>query len=203
MIAAQKQLDEAYKLAPSSPDLNFLLGYLYFQKKDFSQAGNYLGTAANLSPHNAQALTLLGRTGLEREDYPAARSALEQAVLADSDNWLPHNLLADTYLRQRSYDKARDEAQTAITKGKDSASPAQLVLGEALVGLGQDQEAVRALNIFLQQSPRHPMAGQVRSLSRRSENETRIHPKWQQLRLPRFTFRPSTPLPRFPLPGFR
>jgi tetratricopeptide (TPR) repeat protein len=164
LIAAQKQLDEAYKLAPSSPDLNFLLGYLYFQKKDFTQAGNYLGTAAKLSPHNAQALTLLGRTGLEREDYPAARSALEQAVLADSDNWLPHNLLADTYLRQRSYVKARDEAQTAITKGKDSASPAQLVLGEALVGLGQDQEAVRALNIFLEQSPRHPMAGQVRSL---------------------------------------
>jgi hypothetical protein len=30
LTAAQKQLDEAYKLAPSSPDLNFLLGYLYF-----------------------------------------------------------------------------------------------------------------------------------------------------------------------------
>jgi tetratricopeptide (TPR) repeat protein len=164
LTAAQKQLDEAYKLAPSSPDLNFLLGYLYFQKKDFSQAGSYLGTAANLSPHNAQALTLLGRTGLEREDYPAARSALEQAVLADSDNWLPHNLLADAYLRQKSYDKARDEAQTAISKGKDAASSAQLVLGEALVGLGHDQEAVRALNEFLEQSPRHPMAGQVRSL---------------------------------------
>ena len=164
LTGAQKQLDEAYRLAPSSPDLNFLLGYLYFQKKDFTQAGSYLGVAANLSPHNAQALTLLGRTGLEREDYPAARSALEQAVLADSDNWLPHNLLADAYLHQKSYDKARDEAQTAISKGKDAASSAQLVLGEALVGLGHDQEAVRALNTFLEQSPHHPMAGQVRSL---------------------------------------
>ena len=38
--AAQKQLAQAYQLAPSSPDLNFLLGYLYFQKKDFAQAGN-------------------------------------------------------------------------------------------------------------------------------------------------------------------
>src|SRR5579864_9808979 len=63
---AQKQLDQAYKLAPSSPDLNFLLGYLYFQKKDLQQAGSYLGAAANLSPNNAQALTLLGRTNLER-----------------------------------------------------------------------------------------------------------------------------------------
>ena len=35
---AQKELDEAYKSSPSSPDLNFLLGYLYFQKRDFGQA---------------------------------------------------------------------------------------------------------------------------------------------------------------------
>ena len=77
---AQRQLEEAYKLAPSSSDLNFLLGYLYFQKQDFKQAGNYLGLAATLNPGNAQALTLLGRAGLERGDYPAAQSALEQAV---------------------------------------------------------------------------------------------------------------------------
>lgn len=161
---AQKQLDEAFKLSPSSPDLNFLLGYLYFQKKDFSQAGTYLGTAANLDPHNAQALTLLGRTNLERQDYPAAQSALEQAILADPENWLPHNLLADTYLRQRDYDKARDQAQIAITQGKTNASPSQLVLGQALVNLGQDQDGIHALNIFLEQSPQHPLAPQVRTL---------------------------------------
>ena len=162
--AAQKQLDQAHQLAPSSPDVNFLLGYLYFQKGEFTQAGNYLGTAANLSPHNAQTLTLLGRTGLERGDYAAARSALEQAVLADADNWLPHNLLADTYLHQKNYDKARDEAQVAISKGKALASPAELVLGEALVSLGRDQEGVQALNRFIEQSPRHPTVGQVRAL---------------------------------------
>src|SRR3984957_3492295 len=94
---AAKQLDEAYQLSPTSPDLNFLLGYLYFQKKDFTRAGSYLATATSLNPRNAQALMLLGRTGLERQDYPVARSALEQAVLADADNWLPHNLLADAY----------------------------------------------------------------------------------------------------------
>ena len=161
---AQKQLDEAYKSAPSSPELNFLLGYLYFQKKDFSQAGTYLSTATNLNPRNAQALTLLGRAGLERQDYPTARSALEQAVLTDAENWIPHNLLADTYLHQKDYGKARDEAQLAIAKGKNAAGPAQLVLGEALLNLGQKQEGVQALNAFLQESPQHPIAGQVRNL---------------------------------------
>ena len=162
--AAQKQLTQAYQLAPSSPDLNFLLGYLYFQKKDYARAEDHLSTAANLNPHNAQTLALLGRTGLEREDYPAARSALEQAVLADADNWLPHDLLADTYLHQKNYDGARDEAKVAIAKGKATASPAQIVLGEALVGLGQDQEGMQALNTFVEQSPRHPLATQVRTL---------------------------------------
>ena len=161
---AQKQLDEAYKSAPSSADLNFLLGYLYFQKKDFEKASSYLGTATTLNPRDAQALTLLGRAGLERQDYVAARSALEQAVAADAENWLPHNLLADSYLRQKNYDKARDEAQVAIAKGKSQASPAQLVLGQALVGLGLDQQGIQALDTFLKESPRHPMAGQVRSL---------------------------------------
>ena len=84
----------------------------------------------------------MGRTGLERKDYPAARSALEQAVLADADNWLPHNLLADTYLHQKD-DKARDEAQVAISKGKNAASPAQLVLGQALINLGTTRKAFR------------------------------------------------------------
>jgi len=161
---AQKQLDDAYQSSPSSPELNFLLGYLYFQKKDFSQAGTYLNTATNLNPHNAQALSLMGRAGLERRDYPAARSALEQAVLADEENWVPHNLLADAYLHQKDYGKARDEAQVAIAKGKNAASPAQLVLGEALVNLGQEQEGVQALNVFLQESPQQPIAGQVRNL---------------------------------------
>jgi tetratricopeptide (TPR) repeat protein len=161
---AQKQLDDAFHLSPTSPDLNFLLGYLYFQERDFARAGNYLGTATNLNPHHAQALTLLGRTGLERKDYPAARSALEQAVLADPENWLPHNLLADTYLHQQNYDKARDQAQIAINVGKTTAGPAHLVLGEALLNLGEDQQGIAALNVFLQQSPQHPMAGQVRAL---------------------------------------
>jgi tetratricopeptide (TPR) repeat protein len=161
---AERQLDEAYKSTPASPDLNFLLGYFYFQKKDYARAGSYLSTATTLSPGNVQALTLLGRAGLEQQNYPLARSALEQVVAADAENWLPHNLLADAYLRQQNYTKARDEAESAINKGKSAASPAQLVLGQALLGLGRDEEGIEALNVFLQASPRHPIAVQVRRL---------------------------------------
>jgi tetratricopeptide (TPR) repeat protein len=161
---AEKQLGAAYGSDPSSSDVNFLLGYLYYQKNNYGRATDYLRAAAHINPRNTQALTLLGRAGLQQRDYPAARSALEQAVMLDGDNWQPHDLLADAYLHQRNFDRARDEARVAIEKGKTHASPAQLVLGEALVSLGDDKAGVEALNTFLAQSPLHPMAGKVRGL---------------------------------------
>jgi tetratricopeptide (TPR) repeat protein len=164
LTQAKKQLDQAYSLAPNSPDVNFLLGYLYFQQRDFAKAGNYLEVATKLSPENAEAFTLLGRTHLEREDLPAAQSALQQALLLDFENWLPHNLLADAYLREGDYEKARDEAQIAIRKGSHAASSSRLILGKSLFESGHTQEAVDALNTFLQESPGHPMADQLRTV---------------------------------------
>jgi tetratricopeptide (TPR) repeat protein len=161
---AKKRLDEAYKLVPSSPDLNFLLGYLFFQERDFDRAQTFLSKAAALKPRDVQVLDLLGRVGLQREDYPAARSALEQAVAADADDWMAHNLLANAYLKQQDYGKARDEAQLALDKGQKGASSAQLVLGQALVNLGKSDDGIHALKTFLQDSPRSPSAAQVRTL---------------------------------------
>ena len=76
-----------------------MLGYLYFQQKEYGKAADYLTTATKIRPHDEQALTLLGRTRLEQKDYPAAQVILEQAVATDADAWLPHNLLADAQIR--------------------------------------------------------------------------------------------------------
>jgi tetratricopeptide (TPR) repeat protein len=168
LAGAQKHLETAYKLAPSNADLNFLLGYLHLEKKDYAQARTYLRTAASLSPHSAQTLTLLGKANLLERNYPAARSALEQAVLVDAEEWLPHCLLADAYLQEKEYAKARDEAQTAIAKGarlgKNAAAAAEIVRGQALIALGQKDEGTRALEAFVKGSPQNPMADPVRDL---------------------------------------
>jgi tetratricopeptide (TPR) repeat protein len=161
---ADKRLGVAYKLAPENPDVNFLLGYLYFQKKDFGRAADFLGNATNLSPHNVQALTLLGRLSLQQEDYGRAVSNLEKAVLADSDYWVAHDLLAASYLKQQKYDKAREQAELAISKGKTGATASQLVLGQALVNLGQKQEGIQALRDFVASAPKNPSVPQVKAL---------------------------------------
>lgn len=168
LASAQKHLETAYKLAPANADLNFLIGYLHFERNEYVRAATFLGTAASLNPHSAQTLILLGRTNLLRDDYSAARSALEQAVLVDPDDWQSHDLLADTYFQLKEYDKARDEAQNAILtgekQGKNAGSAAKIILGQTLVALGRKDEGIQALESFLKDSPQNPMVYQVRKL---------------------------------------
>jgi len=167
---ADRNLEAAYKFAPDNPDLNFLLGYVFYEKKDYGRASDYLGTATNLSPNNAQALTLLGRVGLQQADYGRAVSSLERAILADSDYWVAHDLLATSYLKERKFEKARDQAQIAIEKGKANATASQLVLGQALVNLGQKQEGIQTLKSFVQASPKNPSVPQVKDLIAKLES---------------------------------
>jgi hypothetical protein len=82
----------------------------------------------------------------------------------DSDYWVAHDLLAASYLKQRKFDKARDEAQLAISKGKEGATASQLVLGQALVNLGQRQEGIQALKDFVAATPKNPSVPQVKAL---------------------------------------
>jgi tetratricopeptide (TPR) repeat protein len=164
LAEAQQPLELAYRMAPSSPELNFLLGYLCFQKKDFACAANYLGMSATLSPHDVQSLILLARVELEREDYEGARSALEQAISVDAGDWVAHYLLASEYLHEKKYEEARYEAERAIAEGKRGASVARLIAADALIGLGRDAEAMQNLADFLKEAPQHPLAGQVRAL---------------------------------------
>jgi tetratricopeptide (TPR) repeat protein len=177
LAKAEKHLSKAYLLAPSNADLNYLLGYLYFQKSDYAQSGTYLGKAANLSPHSAETLTLLGRTNLAEQNYSAAQSALEQAILVDSEDWLPHNLLANTYLYKKEYSKARDEAQIAVAKaikyGRNASGDAELTLGQALLALGKRVEGIQALRVFLEESPPASMVAPVQALITKAQQTDR------------------------------
>jgi tetratricopeptide (TPR) repeat protein len=161
---AQKSLAAAYKLAPSNPDINYLLGYVAYEQKDLAQARNYLGTATNLNSQSVRALILLGQVEFAQGDYPAAATVLERAVDADSENWMAHNLLANAYLKLKKYDGARQQGELAIGKGKAGANAANLALGQALVNLGKKEAGIQALRTFVQNSPTDTTVAQVRDL---------------------------------------
>lgn len=161
---AQKRLEKVYKIAPSSAQINFLYGYLFVQLNNFERAEEFLVRAAKLDPRRVQTLCLLGRVQLQRNESTEAEKTLEQAVGDDSSYWVAHNLLADAYLRSKEYEKAREQAQLAINQGQAAGSVAQFVLGQALADLGHEQEAIEALNKFLQTNASNSAAPEVRTL---------------------------------------
>ena len=158
---AGRYLAATYKIAPSSAPVNFLYGYLFFQKRNFEEAQTYLAQATKLNPHYGQALTLLGRVQLLLGQSDRARLTLEQAVAADPGSWTAHNLLAGACLEQHEYEKAREQAQIALEQGRESATEAQLILGEALTDLGRTQEALQVWKTLLRVSPQSPAALQA------------------------------------------
>jgi tetratricopeptide (TPR) repeat protein len=161
---AQHRLDLVRTSSPNSPQVNFLYGYLQFQKQEYEQAGHYLTVALEQQPNNIQALILLGRSDLERDDYRGAQAPLRQAIELDGGAWLPHSLLAESLLHQGDDRGAREQALLALEKGGSAANPARLVLGQAALNLGQDQEGIQALQAFLQNAPSSPLSPQVRKL---------------------------------------
>jgi tetratricopeptide (TPR) repeat protein len=167
---AQKRLDKVYKAAPSSAQISFLYGYLYFQQKDFAKAETYLSHAATQDARRVKTLALLGRVQLERQEYEAAQKTLEQAVAADSNYWMAHYLLGDAYLKHKDYEKAREQAQLAIDKGRGEGNIAQLVLGQALANVGRDKEGIQALKIFVETNPSNTAIAQVKALITQIEN---------------------------------
>jgi tetratricopeptide (TPR) repeat protein len=168
---ANKRLAAAYKLAPENPDVNFLLGYLYYQKKELGRASQYLDTAADLSPGNVQTLSLLARVSLEQQDYGRAVSNLEKAIMADSDYWVAHDLLAASYLKQQKFDQARQQAELAISKGKEAATASRLVLGQALINTGQREQGIQTLKDFVASEPKNPSVPQVQAFITQLEAE--------------------------------
>lgn len=161
---AQKKLNAAYKDAPSSTEVNYLLGALYFQKKDFDTAERYLAAASSFDPLNLQALVLLGRLRLQRQNFDGARISLEQAVKVNPENWVAHNLLAETYLKQNQPEKAKAEATIAIEKGHGAARAAQLILAQALAHLGDRPAAVQTLQAYAQTNPDSESAVEVQKI---------------------------------------
>ena len=162
--AAQKKLEAADMLAPLNSEVNFLLGYLFFQKKDYERARSSLDKAIASDPHNAQALTLSGEVRFRSRDFAGAKPILEQAVAANPDSWMAHYLLAEACLKLNEFDKSREQSQIAVERGKGEGNAAQIVLGEALASLGRDPEAIQVLKTFLDGTPDSPSAPAVREL---------------------------------------
>ena len=159
---AQKHLEAANRKYPSSPSINFLLGYLALQQKDRDRELEYLTTATKLDPGNVQAQNLLGQLYYERGDYARAVQAEEIVVASSAESLAARRVLANSYLKLKEFEKAKQNSQWLVDKGGREGASARLVLGEALAGLQQYEAALQTLKTYVDEEP----AGHATAMAR-------------------------------------
>jgi tetratricopeptide (TPR) repeat protein len=161
--SAEKHLRKALGLAPDNPYLNYLMGMCFFLSGDLPKAKPYLEKSVSADARQAPALVALGTLRFQQNDFAGAIRVLAPAAQLDGSKWNVHSMLAGSYLKQKDFANAREQAAMAIKQGGAKAGRDQLVLGEALAGLGQREKAVTALDAFLKQYPTDTNAAAIRT----------------------------------------
>jgi tetratricopeptide (TPR) repeat protein len=168
---SQKELLEAYTLAPKDAEINYLLGSLYVRLQDVQQAETYFNNSVKADPENVPALVALGQMRHNKGDFKGASEVLEKASALDGKEWLARWLLSDIYLHAGDFKKAQREAVEAVEMGKGAANAAELIEGEALAELGQTQDALKVLRAFLRDVPGSRSVPAAQELVDRLEHE--------------------------------
>ena len=161
--SAETHLGKALALAPASPYVNYVAGMAYLLSKQFPQAETFLAKSVSLDPRKPAALLALGTARLQLNENAAAIQPLEQDVRLDSKSWKGEWMLANAYLRTKDYAKSREYAERAISTGKAEAAPAELILGQALAGLGERQNSITTFENYLKQYPQDPNSEKIRA----------------------------------------
>jgi TolA-binding protein len=161
---AETRLKRALQLAPSFPDVNYLMGMLWMQKHDVAQARGFLEKAVQLAPKHAAALLALGEVEYLQKDYPHAIESLEQSASLRPGGWRANWLAGVAYYQQGDYAKARERAQAALLVGQDKTGSAQLLLGEAQAALGEREAALATLEQWMREQPSGPQTATAQKL---------------------------------------
>lgn len=163
---AQKELKEVLRMAPGHPGVNYLLGLSYLRANQASQAIPYLEKSVSIDPRQLHARLALGIARYDQADYAGAIRILGELIEQAPSFWQAHWVIASAYLFEKNYEQAQQHAELALRLGKKQARGAQLVLGEAYVGLGRREQALQTLEAFLRENYHGPQAEQARALIR-------------------------------------
>jgi tetratricopeptide (TPR) repeat protein len=162
---ARSHLDAAYRLAPTSADVNFIFGVYSSQANNFDRAKSYWKRTLELNPKHLSALLSLGDLLLREKNPDEALPLLKRAAEVEPSSWRSHALLCHGLLLQGSLDEAIEQAERALELGHGPATVIEPLLATALAGRGDVTGAISVLQAFLKEHPTDATAKQqLRSL---------------------------------------
>jgi tetratricopeptide (TPR) repeat protein len=153
LAEARSHLETAYRVAPTSAEINYLFGVYSLQLSDRVQAKSYWTKALELYPKHYRALLSLSQALLDENKTGEALPYLDRAVRAKPSSWRAHAIYADAYLRQGLPDEAVKQAERALELGRGQAAVVQRFLAAALAKRGEKDKAVGVLQAYAQEHP--------------------------------------------------
>jgi tetratricopeptide (TPR) repeat protein len=153
LAEARKHLDEAQRLAPNHPEVNYLFGTYWEKMNDLVQTKAYFAKAIDAYPKHVRALLSLSEVLLNEGKAAEAMPYLNRAVDAEPGSWRARAFLADACLRTDAFDDAIKHAERALELGHGQAESVEPVLARALAARGDKERATRILQAYLQDNP--------------------------------------------------
>ncbi len=154
---SMRKLQEAAKIEPESPTVNYMIGLNYQSLRDFPKAVEYFQAALKANPNFALAVYYLGLTQMEAGDLDSAAGSLARAVELDPTQFAAAFNLGILHLKRNEFDAAFREFQRTVKINPDFA-PAHAALGEAYLRQGKPAEAAKELERSLEINPNSPRA---------------------------------------------
>lgn len=127
----------------------------YYQKKNFSSAGESLRKAINLDDSQAPFYNLLGFVKLQEKNYTEAEKSYQKALSIDTDYQPSYYGLGLVRYFQDNFRQAINEFKKSLDLYPDHLQT-QLGLGKSYFQLKQFKEAIPYLKNFQEAVPKHP-----------------------------------------------
>jgi predicted Zn-dependent protease len=159
---AEKNLDEAVRLAPNHPDILYLQGVLFLRQKHWEKARDVLEKTTQIDPKNAHAFSALGMAFLDENKYDLAIAPLQQSLQLDPVSWETHWTLARAMYHQEQYDGALNEAQQAFTQSHGAEPAIELLIAQSQTAVGNFEDSAATLRDFLKNHPNDKGAATAR-----------------------------------------
>ncbi|HKO04538.1 MAG TPA: tetratricopeptide repeat protein [Candidatus Acidoferrales bacterium] len=150
---ARQPLEEAYRLAPGHPYVNFLYGVYSSRTNDWPGAELYWQRAISIFPKYVDPLLQLGDAMLRQNRPAEAVPYLNRAIEVEPTGWRPHAMMAQALSSQHQYDEAIKEADRALELGQSRAAGVEPILARALVAQGNKERAITVLQQYLRDRP--------------------------------------------------
>jgi len=172
---AQKHLEKANQMAPSHPEVLYLLGTLYAQLNDLPRAEELLSKATQMDPQHAPAQTALGIVLSNEHKCRAALPPLGKALELDAKSWEARWAMARCEYSQRKFQPALEESRQALRDSNGLAPEIALVVAASLSALSRYEESAAILREFLQRNPDNRGAARARRWLDRLQQTGRIN----------------------------